>query len=115
MELLKIYPTGSSYICDPPVTDTDIDFIILVSDLSIATTQLQSEGWELTSIYYKDGLPFSSFRLGKLNYIVTEESKYYKAFVKATEAAKLLNVTDKNLRCELFTTVFKLEGYLKND
>ena len=24
------YPTGSSYTCDPPVTDTDIDFYVLM-------------------------------------------------------------------------------------
>ena len=27
---LKLEPTGSRYICDPPVMDTDVDYAVLI-------------------------------------------------------------------------------------
>ena len=38
------FPTGSSYICNPPVLDTDIDQLFLVDDLEKVSKILEKLG-----------------------------------------------------------------------
>jgi hypothetical protein len=94
--------TGSNYICNPPVTDTDIDTVILARPGYEGS--LMSLGWQYqTSEVEYDGMgAFQSYRKDNRNYIVTTDPRFYQRFVAATKAAKVLNLKDKQKRIELF-------------
>src|SRR3546814_8711466 len=84
-------------ICDPPVTTTDIDTIIL-ADTGFAP-YLMEEGWMPCSgeQYTDHASNFSAWRKGNLNYIVTTNKKFYKRWVIATKIAKAMNLLDKEI------------------
>jgi hypothetical protein len=46
-EVENVHPTGSSYICDPPVTDTDEDYILFTptTSLLVAGADLEASGF----------------------------------------------------------------------
>ena len=120
----KIFKTGSRVICDPPPTDTDEDYILLipVADLGPLATHLVIEGYtkggSLESFegspfllseheYNSDGSVkteglFQSWKKGELNIILTANEQYFDDFVRATFLAKALNLTDKEDRVTLF-------------
>lgn len=101
------HPTGSRYICNPPVEGTDNDTVLLVNGFYDWEAMLLQEGWEKPFADYPDlGQYFSSFRKGEDNYIVTEDVGFYEDYVKATEAARRLNLLDKDDRIALFDAIF---------
>lgn len=96
--------TGSSYICNPPVTDTDIDFVIYSQDWDKLHDWCEKNAFKTNFEDY--GIEaFRSYKRGVLNLIVTEDPIFYKRFVKATEIAKKLNLLDKQQRITLFDFV----------
>lgn len=104
--VLKSHPTGSRYICNPPVMDTDNDTVILVNGYYNWEEMLSNEGWEDCGIDYDsiDG-DFRAYRKGEENYIVTEDEDFFFSYVKATEGAKALNLLNKEDRIKLFAAV----------
>lgn len=106
--LISWHRTGSSYICNPPVTDTDEDYIILVDDFKECIRQLIAYGFEPCSDehYVSTQLNlFEAFRLGRLNYIVTYDHIFFTRFVAATELAKVYNFKYKEDRVNLFKVI----------
>lgn len=104
--VIKSWPTGSRYICSPPVMDTDRDTVILVNGFYPYDELLEGEGWEhcANDEYNKEG-DFVSYRKGEDNYIITEDEDFFNQYVIATEAAKVLNLTNKEDRIKLFRAV----------
>jgi hypothetical protein len=104
--VLKSHPTGSRYICNPPVMDTDNDTVILVNGYYDWDEMLYNEGWEDCGTDYDsmDG-DFRAYRKGEENYIVTEDEDFFFSYVKATEGAKALNLLNKEDRIKLFAAV----------
>lgn len=101
------HPTGSNYICNPPVEDTDIDYICLVDDIVKTKKDMGFEYLHtLSDLEYDSAGLFRSIRWGKLNWILTETKEFYEAFVAATEEAKRRNLRNKMDRINLF------RGYL---
>lgn len=97
--------TGSRYICNPPVTNTDEDYILLVvTDPSICDWFTNQKFVASVNDAYthmkKDG--FISYRRDHINLIATNSRNFYDNFVKATELAKEFNLTDKKHRIMLF-------------
>lgn len=103
--VLAHHPTGSRYICDPPVMDTDNDVVILASRRF--NDDLIAEGFDpaMTDIEYESQGLFTSWRKGEDNYIVTHNPEFYRKFVLATEEAKKLNLLTRPARVELFSKV----------
>lgn len=100
------HPTGSNYICDPPVENTDIDTIVLANE--DFETELRSSGWSdnnTENLEYESMGQFTSYRKGNLNYIVTNNPLFYHRFVKATRIAKEQNLINKTDRVALFQEV----------
>lgn len=99
--------TGSRVICNPPPTDTDDDYIILVNGYYDWRELLIDEGWVSSSKeeYPGAGDEFESFRKGEYNYIVTESPQFFSRYVLATAAAAALNLQDKADRIALFKAV----------
>lgn len=109
-ELWKgIYQTGSTVICNPPVIDTDEDYIILTKDLKKLHEFLRFHLFDFTSEdkeeYELYGEGFNCYRKGKLNLIVTEDEEFYIKFVRATRLAKKLNLLKKEDRITLFQDI----------
>ena len=108
------HPTGSRFICDPPVMDTDDDWIILVEDLEYAKYKASRLDWIYSGAgYYREGNeepelgPFVSMRHteGNSNYIFTEDAEFYDRYVAATLLAKKYNLLNKADRIQLFHAV----------
>lgn len=110
-ELWKgIYQTGSSVICFPPITDTDIDYIICDSEGSFGNHTLHrfliANGFELScqdmEEYDLESEAFDCYRKGNINLIVTDNYEWYLKWVEATKLAKKLNLLQKEQRITLF-------------
>lgn len=107
----SVHPTGSAYICDPPVVNTDSDWVgLLPEDVdlpSFVKTLLSLCGWTAGGSIVASGRAplFASLRQGSLNLMVTSDSDFFRRFVAATELAKRWNVTEKDRRIELFQAV----------
>lgn len=105
--------TGSREICNPAPTDTDEDWVVLVSKplYEDLIEELFSQGYEIGG---SDPQPaevddcvdlygeFDSFKKGDINYIVTTSKEFYENFGRATALAKKLNLVKKEDRITLF-------------
>ena len=102
----KSYLTGSSYICDPPVLNTDVDYIIYTETQTELFYYLVDTGWSLCgNAEYEGQGEFTAYRKGKFNYIITSNLVYYLRYCAATELAKKLNLLNKADRVELFNWI----------
>lgn len=117
--------TGSSYTVYPPVTNTDVDFLILLREdereyldqfLSNATVEWPGGYWTLCSkrteegqaIYNEDpnySETWYALRRGNLNLIVTIDVAWYLRAIAATELCKVLNLRSKDDRIVVFRCV----------
>ena len=97
------FPTGSSYVCNPPVTTTDIDTMYYTTmDLQSVLDDLIADGWVYSG---NDKYPpgnWMSLRKGKYNALFTNDLVFYRKFYHATELAKQLNLLQKEARIALF-------------
>lgn len=101
-----IYQTGSSVICNPPVTDTDIDYVIYTNEEIKLDTFLKSKGYTKSCAeeeeYDLENEGFSCYRLNNINLIITTNRKWYLKWVLATKVARKLNLKVKADRVMLF-------------
>lgn len=110
----RIAPCGSRVTCNPPVLDTDEDFILLVTpDQQIAFNRYVLEnGWVLggsdipeESNILDPDKRFQSYTLGDKNLIVTASEVFYWRFIAATHVCKRLNLLNKADRIAVFQAV----------
>ena len=103
------FPTGSSYICNPPVTNTDVDEMFLVDDLQEVNFQLTGLGWTKCGLeeetYQDKPSHWAAYRKENMNALLTTDLKYFMDFFKATEEAKHLNLLNKEDRVALFQKI----------
>jgi hypothetical protein len=120
----QYHPTGSRYICSPPVMDTDEDWICLTKikgnhnlpwkeyenkqTLKEQLIQIGFEGggseaphWETIS------LKRNSVNEGLVNLIITDDEWEYNKWVIASKLAKRFNLTNKEDRIAVFEAVVK--------
>lgn len=100
------FPTGSRYICNPPVLDTDNDEMFLVYSLDETHDVLTKNGWARcgNSEYALDG-KWAAYRKGFDNALITDDYDHYTKFEAATELAKKRNLLTKTSRCILFDII----------
>lgn len=113
-ELFKgIYQTGSSVICNPPVENTDVDFIICTTEETKLHKCLVSGGFEQScedeEEYDMESEGFTCYRKANINLIVTDNYKWYLKWVVATKLAKKLNLLQKTQRVDLFKYILYAE------
>lgn len=105
----NIYTTGSSYICDPPVLNTDRDFVIYSKKADDLVAFLYENEFTTTSTegYHSENncSTFVSLRRDNLNLIVVDDYDFYLKWVIATELAKKLNLKEKQQRIDLFSYI----------
>lgn len=119
---------GSFFVCDPPVTDTDIDILIyapiLLTKSSIFSKsyvnnvymsvynhfyllsdvpkQIENYGAIISgSSYGSRTRQICSMRNGKYNYIITPERKIFDALTTAAQVSRVLNLTNKEDRVKV--------------
>jgi len=109
--VLRVDPTGSRYICDPPPMNTDLDVICLVKGShSKYIPFLKEMGFTHTSLdepekYEGIESYIDCYRFGEINLILIKDNEFYLNFLLATELCKSLNVLDKNKRIEIFQNI----------
>lgn len=128
---ISVMPTGSMYTCNPPVTNTDIDYLVLTHNLDECGCRLDKynfdncfEDWVSKSntdpakldesgyaVELENGARFSAWRRGNLNLIVTDDVTLYMRSVAATLLAKHLNLKHKHDRVNLFRCIKFAEKY----
>ena len=103
------FKTGSSVICNPPVLDTDIDYMIYSDVMDKLVAHLVDTGWAKCDPedYEENTRPFLAFRKDKYNFIVTNNLDYYDKFEEATRLATKLNLLKKEDRITLFSYVIE--------
>lgn len=112
---ISITPVGSRVTCDPPPTDTDEDWLILIkqSTMEKCLSLLSKEGFALDNPnehYRPEEGKFNSWRKGDTNLIVTRDWEFHRRFLAATHVAKVLNVMKKQDRVTLFQAVLYGNG-----
>lgn len=104
-------PVGSRRTCNPPPTDTDDDYLVLCNDAKQAVRSLKALGFEpsenIAEYLALNDCSFTSLRFGELNFIVTDNLKWFDKFLTASYFAKKYNVTDKTDRIELFDGIMR--------
>jgi hypothetical protein len=116
-----VHPTGSSYICDPPVLTTDEDWLMYVDPDKLNLFRAFAYAYQFARSTQVGSYAriseqkdrFMAYRslIGcqygpNLNLIVTCDKDFYDKFRMATEESKRLNLLEKSERIELFQKVF---------
>lgn len=108
-----VFRTGSSVICNPPVVDTDEDYMFLTEDVDKFKEHLVKNGWDVCGAEEyptnEDSYNWVALRKGKLNYLLTSDDEYYDKFREATHLATKLNLLQKEQRVALFHYVIEGE------
>lgn len=106
-------PVGSRVTCWPAPTDTDEDWLLLVSpDNADELTTLVSEtfghdGSDMTDVELNtpEDHRFNSYSDGQVNLIITTSEVFHRRFLAATSVARRLNLLRKEDRIALFQAV----------
>lgn len=107
----EIVPVGSRVTCNPPVTDTDEDYLIFASEDVLQKWLAESLklGFDLddrSKHYRVEDNDFNSWRGPEnVNLIVTASRQFFNRFVCATSIAKQFNLRTKADRVTLFQGV----------
>lgn len=108
----EFQPVGSRVTCDPPVMDTDEDFLCLTDNWQVFLIVAARANWELGSYWETaslqnalDGGNFVSLRKGNKNILLTASKDFFKRFMAASSVAKRLNLLKKQDRIALFQDV----------
>lgn len=117
-DLVGWFRTGSSYICDPPVLNTDDDFVLYAVNRFVLRPQLEALGYEYSNKdvkEYKDKNkdPFAKYNVfdayrhpgNNHNLIVVASADDFLKWKVATKVAKELNLLDKRHRIVLFRAI----------
>jgi hypothetical protein len=115
---VEFHEVGSRVTCDPPVTDTDHDWLCLTNDwrefINVAVRDGFSVGGSVPSELEqrKEVTLFTSLRRERdaMNLIVTDSPEFAKRFMAATSVAKRLNLRVKEDRIALFQAVLYGNG-----
>ena len=111
-------PVGSRITCDPPVMNTDIDYLLLVRDDKWGAFREHLDYiWSLdgSDIHPSQDITaaedrFQSYSYGSVNLIITLSRAFYDRFLAATSVAKRFNLLGKADRIALFQAVLYGRG-----
>lgn len=110
---------GSTYICNPPPLDTDIDNLILLKSIDPLKLRkvfqiLMDNGWNGNEEYMSaHSSEFHSFKKDNLNVIFTTSKLFYNDFRLAASVCKKLNLLDKEDRIMVHDAI--ISGIYPND
>jgi hypothetical protein len=114
-----IHPVGSRITCNPPIMDTDQDYLVLFKDGKTTdgvATALLIAGWHFDGSRVEradsslNESQFCSLSLAGVNLIFTSSAVFFGRFLAASSVAKRLNLLDKADRIALFQAVLYGNG-----
>lgn len=106
----KILITGSSVICDPPVTTTDVDYVVVYN--GALSAYLQSHGFDVsTHAEYPNDEIRACYRRDNINVIAVATVEDWDHWHLAHKLAKHMNLLEKHQRTTLFQ--FITEGIVR--
>jgi hypothetical protein len=105
--------TGSRFICNPPVMNTDTDFVCLIKGSNSETFEtlyrldykLMQGNPEYEVLARAETYPFYGGEEGRINLIVCRQPDMYRKWVRATEIATEFNLTERQDRLDLFRII----------
>lgn len=97
---------GSRETCNPPPTDTDLDYLVYVAPYNFdkLITEVEALGYTCDTQFYI-GTEFYSYRKEEVNLIVTDTKLFHQKFKLATHLAKKFNLLEKSERISLFSAI----------
>ncbi|UVB02997.1 hypothetical protein IVIADoCa2_20 [Xanthomonas phage vB_Xar_IVIA-DoCa2] len=113
---VAMHPTGSAFMCDPPVQNTDEDWLVL-SDSPLTIHELEGlmkrDGWtrcvETDAENYAGDVSYGdtwiALRKGHYNIMLTECVGWYMRSCAATMLCKAMNLQMKEHRKHLFRAI----------
>lgn len=110
----EIIAVGSRVTCNPPVINTDQDFLVFVNnhEMEAALAQLGQLDYCLDGSVVEDTMgvllgKFHSFsnEENNVNIIMTGDMEFYNLFLQATVLCKYLNLLMKEERVAVFQTI----------
>jgi len=104
-KILEMSLFGSQAICNPPPRNSDEDWILYTNDLDGLKIDLERAYFQADITGKYDDSPFKSYRKGDLNYIVTDNLKFFEATKTATRMARELNIRRKKDRVVFYKIV----------
>jgi hypothetical protein len=109
--------TGSAIVCDPPVTNTDVDLVIYVDSRAEAHGHMLLMGYTVCGDYENCASlgTFQAYRKGALNVIVVDQRSVFLYWQHATRIATELNITEKSDRIFFFEMVYKCMTKIAKD
>lgn len=114
LEFLKtiaicITPVGSRITCNPAPTNTDADYLVLISPSAWQILKYQmdlfsfkQDGQEHYAGQINTNFEFKSFSRNEINLIITSSLEFYDRFIAASSIAKRFNLLKKEDRIALF-------------
>lgn len=107
LDLLAGFPVGSRVTCNPPPTDTDEDWLVLVRQVNVQALTDAGFTQDGSPEFYtgNDNGGFRSWRRDDLNVITTEDADFFWRFMTASDLAARFNLLDKADRISLFQAV----------
>lgn len=101
--IIEVAHVGSTFICSPTPTDTDIDNLVLLKGKLYHKKRdifniLQEAGWDGNEEYFTNSSEFHSFKKDNLNLIFTFDPNFYSKFLLAAEVCQNLNLHSKHDR-----------------
>jgi hypothetical protein len=106
--VMDMFPTGSRVICNPPVLDTDEDWVLMVPERRSFSPFLRELNFVMTSRpYHRVASSITTYRHpdNDLNLIVTDDQDMFDRWREATEIATQENLTNKEDRIKLFELI----------
>lgn len=115
--------TGSRYVCNPPVMDTDFDVVVLLKKAE-DVVYIEDEGYVYTVPEANDGYEaneietaglnghwLKTYRKGEINLICLIDPTRFGRWKLATDIAKRFNMTSRDDRVELFAMIKSHQEY----
>lgn len=107
---IKHVKTGSRYVCNPSVRNTDADFVLvdslenrqLLKNLCFRSSKKRCEYNVEENGSEENGSIVEAFRNSAINVILTKDEETLAAWSVASKVAALLNLKEKNERIALF-------------
>ena len=114
VEIGTHFQTGSRVICNPPVMDTDEDYVFIWSGET--DTHLRKAGYivsqEAEGKKYRNSSVIQVYRKGNVNLIAVADKTNYERWYLATRVATKMNLLDKPHRVMLFQLI--TEGRIRD-
>jgi hypothetical protein len=102
---VTVEPCGSHFTCDPPVMDTDKDYLVECYNRERICSFLEAAGYVREGVLKSYDSEFVSMRLGDYNFLVTDNEDFADRHRAATHVCKKLNLLNKSDRIMVFQAV----------